>query len=333
MALVIAGREPRGPAADRGQVLFVMALGLAVLLVVLSVTINSTVVTGRLGPDGVATDPSSNAVRFQLDAREAVGDAMDHVNENDVSYADLETDLDDSVTRWSTLSARHAASDGSYISAAVLDTTRGTKIAQTNATLALTNADGNETWTLANDTAARAVTMDLAGDSLSIVHRPNPTVATLENASVFTVVVDDRSDPVRVFVYQSAADTAAIAVDSGDGTLDEPCTVPLVDGRVVVDFASTTVAGERCAALEALGTVGDHSAVEFRNGGSAVGTYSLVVDRPLAAVADGDFASPGHDGGPTASRAIYSVTVRSTYHTSDIRSSADLRVAPGEIHG
>lgn len=323
MALVSATR--RG--SDRGQVLFVMALGLAVLLVVLSVTINSTVVTGHLGPNGAATDPSSNAVRFQVDAREAVGEAMDHVNARGGTDADFESAVD----RWNSLAATHAASDGAYESVAVVDTTRGTTIAQTNASLDLTNATGTPTWTLASDTTARAFTTNLTGDSLPIVHRPNPTVSDLDNASVFTVVLDDGSDPVRVFVYRSVADTAAVAVDSGDGTLGDPCTVPLVDGRVVVDVAGATVAGEPCATLESIGPDGDY-AIEFRNGTSATGTYSLVVDRTVSDIDDGDFTADAATG-PTVSHAIYSARITSTYETAEITATAEHRVAPGEIHG
>ncbi|UWG46981.1 putative pilin/flagellin [Halanaeroarchaeum sp. HSR-CO] len=330
---VLAG-DGRGPDGRRGQLLFVTAIGLAVLLVVLSATLNATVDTGGVGPDGTATDASSNALRFQADAAVAIGTAMDHVNQGtEDSYSDLEDALEKRVDAWSDLAVRHTARDGTWVRATVVDTTDGTRLAQTNASRPLTNVDGNETWTVVSDAdRVRAIRLAPSNESLVEVTTPSPTVTQLENEDVFTVTLHGDDQSARVFVYRTDDDPAVVSVDSGDGSLEGSCAVPVgPDGRFGIDLTAATVSDTDCEPLEALADVDGPYTVEFDNGDSAVGTYSLVVDRRPSELDTDGFHADGDAGGPTATKAIYDSTVETTYASRTIDTTLEHRIAPGEF--
>ncbi|MGM0398033.1 MAG: hypothetical protein ACQEQY_03485 [Halobacteriota archaeon] len=326
--------DGRGPDGRRGQLLFVTAIGLAVLLVVLSATLNATVDTGGVGPDGTATDGSSNALRFQADATAAIGSAMDHVNRGaEDSYSDLEAALDERVAAWSDLAVRHTARDGTWVRATVVDTTDGTRLAQTDAARALTDVDGNETWTVVSDAdRVRAVHLAPSNESLVEVTTPSPTASVLENEDVFTVTLHGDGQSARVFVYRTDDDPAVVSVDSGDGSLDGSCAAPVgPDGRFGIDLTGATVSNTDCEPLEAFADLDGPYTVAFDDGDNAVGTYSLVVDRRPSEVDTDGYHGDGDADGPTATKAIYDSTVETTYASRTIDATLEHRIAPGEF--
>lgn len=326
-------RDGRGPDGRRGQLLFVSAIGLAVLLVVLSATLNATVDTGGVGPDGTATDPDSNALRFQADAEAAIGSAMDHVNKGTAgTYVELENGLDERAAAWSDFAARHTARDGIWVRASVLDATDGTRLAQTNASRPLTDVDGNETWTVASGAnGVRAVQLELTNESLVEVTPPSPTATVLDNRDVFAATLHGDGQSARVFVYRNDTDPAVVSVDGGDGIIDGTCSAPVGPaGRFGVDLTAATVSDADCEPLEALADLDGPYTVEFDNGDNAVGTYSLVVDRPLSEVDTHGYAV-GVAGDPTATRGIYDATVETIYESQTINASLEHRIAPGEF--
>lgn len=322
----------RWPAGRRGQLLFVTAIGLAVLLVVLSATLNATVDTGGVGPDGTATDGTSNAIRYQADARAAIGAAMEHGNrETGSTYDELEAALDERVGDWSALFSRHAAREGTAVQVALVDTTDGTRLAQTNASRNMTNVDGNESWTLVSDAdRVRAVHLGLAEDSLVEVPTPSPTASQLEHREVFRLALAGDGESARAFVYRNDTGSVVVSVDDGDGPLAGPCGVPVgPDGRFDVDLTGATVSDTDCAALGAFADLDGPYVVTFTNGHNAAGTYSLVVDRRLGEVDTNDYHADAT--GPTATRALYDSTVETTYENRRVDATTQLRIAPGEF--
>lgn len=325
---------PQRADGRRGQLLFVTAIGLAVLLVVLSATLNATVDTGSVGPDGTATDGTSNALRYQADARAAIGPAMERGNrETGGSYAELEASLDERVADWSGLSARHAARDGTAVQVTLVEATDGTRLAQTNASRDLTNVDGNESWTLVNDAdRVRAIRLGLESDALVEVSNPSPSAGHLESKGVFTLTLDGDGESVRAFVYRNDSGSVVVSVDEGAGSLAGPCAVPVgPDGRFDVDVTGASVAGTDCAALAAFADVDGPYDVAFANGDDAAGTYSLVVDRRLGEVDTTDYHADEDATGPTATRALYDATVETTYENRRVDATTHLRIAPGEF--
>ncbi len=316
---------------DRGQLLLVGALTLAVMLVTLAVLLNAAIYTGNVATRD-AGPGTAEAIEYEGEATSmtrAVVRSLD--GGGDGSYPALRSNFTDTVEGWSRATGAHSGIGLADASLEKVATERGTRIAQT-ADRNFTAADRSPTWTVANDTGVRAFRMNVTQDSLA----PFPDTP-ITNGS-FRVTFDDGTDEWAVYLHQgggSLNDVSVTVVDPDDDKVDDGCTVaPGADDRAVIDLTGATVAGQTCPELRFFGNLSGEYTVRYvdaedgSDNEQVNGTYSVVVDRPLDDLATG--ADTTGSAEPSATRTLYSADLRVVYRSSDVYYRSEFRVAPGE---
>jgi hypothetical protein len=100
-------------------------------------------------------------------------------------------------------------------------------------------------------------------------------------------------------------------------------------GGVVVDVPNASVGGASCSALGTLDDTQGEVSIEFRDGGAATGTYTMVVDEHPT---DGGIVlsglNPDGSGSPYWTDAIYGAEFDVTYRTPKIDYEARVAVIP-----
>jgi len=314
---------PRLGGDDRGQLMLVAALAIAVLLVGLALTLNTAIYTENLATRTTDTD-LDGAVNHGGAVEAGAGTLLDEVNREGGTYGELADGFDETLGNWSdgaaTLAAvRGAATDASYVDHA--DPVEGTRISQPDAARNFTDRNETADWTLASDVGVRGVRFNVSRDSLST-----------SNASSFHLVVDDETNAVETAVYRDSS-RVFVAVEDGGG-VETTCSVAADAGDyVTIDVADGRLNGTACDPLDAVHTDLDGSVtVSYRNAAEAEGTYELYVNETNATVFDATKYEPAGSGSsPVAQEALYAVTVSYVYESGETYVYRELRVAPGEV--
>lgn len=314
---------------DRGQLLLVGALTLAVMLVALAVLLNAAIYTGNVATRD-AGPGAGEAIEYEDEATSMARDALDAKDHEEwTDYATLEANFSDTVDGWSQAAGAHAAVALADANLSTSNTARGTYIVQSS-DRNFTDAAGNSTWTVANDTQVRAFRMNVSQSSLA------PFEDTPITNDSFRVTFNDSVDEWGVYLHQGPTDNVSVTVQEPDES-DSTCTVdPGADDRAVVDLTAGTVAGEPCPGMHFLGNLSGEYTVEYvaalneSDNKQVFGTYSLVVNRSIDDLDTG--ADTAGSVEPTATRALYSADLEVTYRSSGVYYRSTFRVAPGEAN-
>ena len=328
---------------DRGQIILVAAFAIAVVFVALALIVNSAIFTENLASRG-ETAGSEGALSMRAMVEENAGESLEAVNrQNDTDEAALEDRFASSVANISDQTARQQARTGRVVTVEVLPSTftDGRRIVQNDSG---TFSAGSDT-----DYAVATGVERVAGGNGTRAFRINATdIAATDNSSAFVVEVN-RSGATgndhswRAHIYRNGTDTVHVRTVRDNGTTTETAdcevTRPATSSTFRVDVTDGTVAGEPC---DALGTTTDGLNFHFGAGTDPSLTYDIYFRN--ADQIRGNVSMTVHDGGlvslpstglfgtgqPFDSNAVYDVSVRYTYATSDLRYETDIRVAPGE---
>lgn len=310
--------------ADRGQVILVTGLAVAVTLVALVLVLNTAIYTENLATrsTGVGED---DAVEFRRAAVDGVGELVDR--ENAAEYESYEDGVERAVRtgtrRLGDLLARSRVASGAVAELSVAEVWEGKLVRQTDGSRALTAADGSPSWTLAgNAEEVRDFSLTVAAEDLSGTGPDDG----------FAVVADDGSDRWRAAVYADGeGDDVAIAVQnaSDGGWTAGVCAGAVEDtGTATVDLTRGTVNGEPCSALAFGRGVETPYDLGYRNGDAAAGTYNLTLNTTgSAAVASDNFDS---SGSPYHVDAVYGLRLSLHYERASLTFADEVRVARGE---
>lgn len=312
-------------ADDRGQLLILGALVLAVMFVSFAALTNTAVYTENLATR--ESDPGTGAaVEFRTAAVTGTGGLVEDVNRhNDTSYVALDENASVAVDEWDNASAKTYGATGRVVETEYVRAANGTRIAQTNSTRQFTNATDAPDWTVASG----------LGDDDLRAHRLNVSTSDLEpeRSGAFRIDYTDSDDDTRsVYVYRNATpDPTRVVVEVDAPGWNAACSAPAWNGYAVVDVTGARVGDSHCGALAFFGNVSTPYDVSYHNGVAANGTYGLVVNRTESTVESGT-ASFGTDGGddPFATEALYSARIALTYESHRVYHRAQVRVAPGE---
>ncbi|MFA1610185.1 DUF7261 family protein [Halobellus rubicundus] len=309
--------------ADRGQLLLVGALALAVLFVALALLLNTAIYTGNLATREAGVDGTAG-IDYAGAAESAGVDAVRSVNErNDSSHAALRTALEDTMRAWDDAASHHRATAGDLADVDVVAVTNGTQFRQNDSSRNFTSHGGAENWTLVADSegVSGVHSIRLAVDATRLTDDPADVVA----ADVFHVNVSSDVGTRSLFLYNdSGTPTARIVEPAGTTT----CAAGSVtDGTVVVNVANASVGGASCPALARLDDTSGSVSVDYRDGGAAGGTYRLVVDEPPSALSRSGFADAG-SGQPYWTYGLYAAEFRVTYRTPQLDYAARIEVRP-----
>ncbi|WP_135304514.1 DUF7261 family protein [Haloarcula amylovorans] len=333
---------------ERGQILLVAALALAVIFVALALIVNSAIFSENLASRG-ETAGSDDALEMRGMVETNVGDAVRIANRRNYSSpSELNGAVEDAVANTSGQTEYQEVRRGRLVNVTVQSTTEGVRIVQ-NDSSSFADDSGATNYEVVggvkrvtDDNGTRAFRIDAtsidAGSGTPFEVKVNETAVTGNgNANswrmqIWTTAAGGDTVHVRTLRNVSGSTTqeaCEVTVDSDSptyridvtrGTIDdEPCdALGTASGGENFHFGSGTGVG-----------TSDEYDVYFRNASQIQGNFSMVVhddgglDLPLVG------GLPGSDQ-PYETDALYDVTVRYEYSTANMRYETDIRVAPGE---
>ncbi|MFD1571769.1 DUF7261 family protein [Halorubrum laminariae] len=287
---------------DRGQLLLVAGLVMAVSLVALVVLLNASIYSENLATRGVEA-ADGEPLEIRAAAVDGTGTLIDATNRGQPgSYSAAETDIENGIVDLDRRLGRTAARRGGI------------------ANLSLTDDELRE---------GRYVTGSLDDSS---------NVSAVEQTRSFTVAADtsstDEDNPFTVvfnrtgsnttheaYAYESSSGTVVVETGTNGTNVTEACRIDgIEDSRVTVDVTGESVDGESCPGIwpTELSEESDAYVIEFAN--------TADVDAEMAATVLSDGSVSSLETTP----AVYDATLRFRYRTADLRFETTVRVAPGE---
>ncbi|WP_254537779.1 DUF7261 family protein [Halomarina litorea] len=339
-------------ARERGQLILVAGLSLAVVLVTLALVLNTAIYT-----ENVASREVDSGARDALEAHhaavEGTGVVMDGANDRSspLDYGTLESRFGTNVRWWSENASSYTAFNGRSLRVSSTgDVVHGVRVVDRTSGHFLPR-DGNTTdWTVASSVHVRdfemTVTSGASVDETTVSDELDD--GTWSEETFFSVDFDDGD--WRMAVYNDSS-VSELTVGVYDGTSFATCPTTSTS-ELRIDVGEGTVNGVRCDALATIESVSGPYDVHFANGDTVTGTYELTVDRTIDGTANpngtftdavdranyGSFCgSPSTyyllgKGYPAVSPALYAGTVNISYHAESIEyDDPTVRVAPGEL--
>ena len=314
---------------ERGQIILIAALALAVTFIGLALVVNSAIYTQNLASRGEIAG-SNDALEMRAMVETNVGQGITAANRyNHSSQTALETSLRESMGTVSTQTERQRVTSGTLVNVTLVGApTNGTRIAQNDTSLFQSNGAA-DTW-IVRERVTRP------GDGTNATRRfvINATEIPADSADAFAVTANGTGGnpkwTMQVWGDVGPSGTVNVEVDTPSGT--QTCAVPIEEPYAHIDVTGGTVQGEPCLALQGgsfdgrfAHGVGDEYNITYESGNMTRGNYSMVVrDSTPANTLNTAPASP------FSTTAIYNATVRYRYDTSNLRYEAKIRVAPGE---
>ncbi|MFO8115630.1 MAG: hypothetical protein R6U01_09805 [Halorubrum sp.] len=309
---------------DRAQLILVAAVGLAILLTLMTVALNTAV----FGEIHVAqTDDSlteeRGVIEYQDSLERGVGGAIAPLNREHDEYETLRSELDDSVATWSALSRSEQLRDGTATTASVERVRYETRIVQ-NESRAFVDGSGDANWEVAANVSdvrgfeADVAETDLVGGSDCV-----------DDGSCFSVEVEGADGNVwRLSVYDD--DGVEIFVQPASGgsetyTASSSAALNVTDGTVDGSDEFTSF-------LEDGGLAAPYT-VRYANADDVSGTYELTVDRRIVDGSIADDDRYGVTGSPRIEAGISAAEVRLRYRSPDLLYETNATIASGESDG
>ncbi|QLG26492.1 hypothetical protein HUG10_02580 [Halorarum halophilum] len=308
--------------ADRGQLMLVGALALAVLFVSFAFLLNAAIYTETIASRGTGVE-ADTVVGYRNAAVDATGGTIDRLSAGENrSYDSLHGNLTTAVGDWDRGTARQYAIEGDAPSVEVVSVTNGTRVVQ-NGTRNFTDADGAANWTLAEDVRTRNYTMTVEGNDLAQSSQSDVLNGNTDGAFNFTF--ENASGNYSIYVYESGGEVELRAEDP-DGNDVGSCTRS--SGQVEVDFTAGTVDGADCDALDFYRALEGSYELRYANADHVSGTYATTVDAEHDELVGGHYAAYGGDG-PFRSTAIYAVDIEVVLRSASVYYRNEGTVAPG----
>jgi len=285
---------------DRGQLLLITALALAVILLTVALLLNAAVYTENVATRETAAD-SRDAITFRSEAVGGVAELIETENNHGNGNT---TVVAMGINATGPLVDRQQARAGIVANVSFNGTTGGQR-------LTADSLDNGNDWALVEGTdGARNVT--LTAGSL-------PTNPTDVEADALGVRFVTAAGNETRYVYQ---DGSEVVIDAANETHSpsRQCSIPS-DDPTTVDFTGDQLSTESATVDCFRGVWPDSTVEEIRivNGGTADGTFAATVR--------------GYDTVNTAvdtKAVVYAATVDLTYRTPEVDFETTVRVAPGE---
>ncbi len=309
---------------DRGQMILIAAIGLAILLTLLALTLN-TAVFGEIhaAESGESLQAERGAVQYQYSVDRGVSGLLVELNRDHDEYEALERELDDAITAWSDLSGAEQIRDGERTNASLERVTFETHMVQ-DEPRAFTDRAENTEWVIAEDVSeVREFEMDVHEEEL---------VETSDCSGVggcFSLRVEGSDGASwELFVYDNGGVTVTIELASGDnetyGPAGTSAQIDVTEGIFDVDGAEEAFTTFLDDDLEAPYTL------TYTNADNAEGTYGLTVDGKIVEETIADDERYDVDESPKISARIVAADVRVRYASADLTYETEMEVVPGE---
>lgn len=314
---------------DRGQLILVTGLAVAVTLVALVLLLNTVIYTQNLATRGAGAEDGA-AVAYRQEVLAGVGGVVDAENRAEhANLTALRENVNDSVAQFDDATAGYYAERGvvADVTEEGLALTNGTLLRQTNGSREFASAGNDADWTLVEDVGGAGNAPGARNFRLT-VSRENLTDSS--SPAGFSVLLDgDAGENWRLYVYDDGGITVAVK-NGSDPSATAVCSAS--GPEATVDLTAGTINGTACSGLDYAAGVDAPYDVVFENGGEATGTYGLTVDEPPddPDVRSGNFAGPGDDASPRAVPAVYAAEFEVHFETPNLAFHTAVRVARGE---
>lgn len=299
---------------DRGQLVLVGGIVVALALVALVLLLNTVLFAENVATRGIdpGIDRADDHAAFAEDAAGAVLAGEHAPAARHQTWDEVRTAVVGDVARVSGASRnRSLRRFGGYSNLSVASgPTRGTVLVQ-NESRRFNDTSNDTAFTLADTGGVRGFRMTV-----------NATHTISSSSGAFTVWVNGSGGGTwNASVYE---DSNTVTVETSTGTT---CT-----GRAsnaTINWTAGTLAD--CSFAFADGVSDGPYNVSFRNGDQAYGTYRLVVrNESTDDVSTENFHDPASTGSPRRYPGVYSLVVRATYEEGATNYSTAVRVAPDE---
>ncbi|MFW5917742.1 MAG: DUF7261 family protein [Halorubrum sp.] len=299
--------------ADRGQLLLVAGLVMAVSLVTLVVLLNATIYSENVATRGIES-ADGEALEVRAAAVDGTGTLIDATNRR--QFGEYTTTSENVTTGIGELDGRLSEAYAGRGGVTHLEKT-GDGLREGR----YLTGPVNDSTVVSDAERTRAFSVDVAGDDLPVA---NESTAA-EEALAVALNRTGANTTHEVYVYEPDDDPAvaavATAVNGTDAT--EACRLESVDGdRLSLDLTGGEVDGEPCPTVWPEELIDpEHSyAIEFANadGRDVEATATVLTNRVTS------------DTALEATPAVYDATLRLRYRTADLRFETTIRVAPGE---
>lgn len=328
-----------GEDCERGQLLIVTAIGLAVMLLVMTLVLNTAVVgTVHVSQTDESLKEERGARQYEDSVRRATAGhisaintgANPAVNDSSNEYFEIVDTLDNEIDQWDELAEPEYERDSVTATVSLDNVIFDTTIVQNNQSRTYVDNVSNPTWVLAgNVTGVREFEMNVSDEHLV------ETDDCAGGQDCYTLEVEGSNGSFwNLFVYTPNNHTGiAITVDPSDGetvncdTTDVPVRINVTNGS----FYN----GEDCGFTSFL----DDQSVEppytltYMNGDNASGTYELTVNGKLVNETIEQDERYTVDDSPTLVPRIDGAVVSLRYRSVDLVYGIEFRVIPREKNG
>lgn len=298
---------------DRGQLILIAGLTIAVILVALVLLLNTVIYTENLATRGIDAG-GMDAIEYRMVVVGGVGELLDEENKQSGDFAQKESRILDGINATDDALARNTIRRGvlAEINRSSIELYEGIHVVQNESSEFVSN-EGNSSWNVSENV------YNVRQFWLNIGHVSTFNESEMENG--FHVRVANETDSWELYVYNdSATGNITVASTEGGGT-EIRCSFDI--GSAALHVTGATVNGMPCDELRWANAVVSPYSVEFVNGDEIEGQYSLTVD--------GEPGSLNESGqSPYYHEAVYSATAEIMYQTSEIRFVTEVRIAPGE---
>jgi hypothetical protein len=307
---------------DRGQLLIVTAISLAVLLVLMALALN-TAVYGTIHVGGADGDlrEERNAVRYEDGARRGIAGLIPAVNDATAAdYDTLRANLSRAVADWSHVSGQQEARDAVATNASLAEAHFETGVVHDNESRAFTNRSGATNWTVA-DEFREVDRFEMRIDRARLVNTSDCSA----DDTCFELTVD--GDAWVLTAYRTNQ-KLVVRIDASDSAKCET-----TDPSVAVNLTAGGFDHPDCSAKTFTPVDGESDApytIEYTNADNVNGTYELRGD---GRVDEDDYYAADSGASPRVAPRLAGADVTVTYRSADLNYTTVIRVEPGETDG
>lgn len=313
--------------ADRGQLLIVAAIGLAILLTALALTLNTAVYAEIHVSE---TDDSGHEQRDVIRYQESVRRAVAGMIASDAGNITTESGLRSNITNWNALTKPEYARDGVATDASLTDVTVENRITQ-NETRTFEDQSGASNWTVASNVSdVDEYETEIQAEGLA------GTDDCASKEECFTLTVDDDGDTWQMFVYTSPGnETVEVDVETADGSNDnckaEASSASVnVTGGMFIGENGTECSFESFTQDDQLDPP---YTLQYSSASTVSGTYTLTVTGEVVEGSIEDDDRYDTTGSPQIDPEILAANVSVEYRSPDATYQSQIRVVPGDTDG
>lgn len=306
---------------ERGQLIIVGGLALAVTLVAVALVLNAAIYTENLASrDDVDRIDDANAVRN--DVRAGLVGAVEHVNDSQ-SFDEQTDDVNASMREFENESSYYAAQDGASLSVGDVSYEEGWRLARDNEGQFVSPDAGQTTYPLVDDGTVREHSMNVSKDSLRKQGGITDAISGLTGDNVFNATYTNTSSGVErsVFVYNESNEVTVEVYDSAGNRIGSVCNVSDTASHATINVTDGTVGGNSCAALDFYDDLGATYDLEYGGTDNADGTYEVTAN------VTGGTAHGSH--APVSSATILAAEATITYRSPELYYETTIRYEPG----